>query len=81
MLINIQSIIAKKEAFWNLLDTYAHNIIIGCETWLTPNIFDDKIIPPTYKLYRTDGYGSVLVEVRTNFISQENKCVLLIYVK
>ena len=73
MLINIQSIIAKKEALWELLDTQTPDIIIGCETWVTPNIFDNKIIPPTYKLYhtdRTDGYGGVL-GVRTNTISQQ----------
>ena len=74
MLINIQSIVSKKEAFWELLDTHAPDIIIGCETWLTPNIFDNEIIPPTYKLYRTDridGYGGVLVGVRANIISQQ----------
>ena len=61
--------------FWELLDTHTPNIIIGCETWLTPNIFDNEIIPPSYKLYRTDridGYGGVLVGVRTNIISQQN---------
>ena len=74
LLINIQSIVSKKEVFWELLDTHTPDIIIGCETWLTPNIFDNEIIPPTYKLYRTDridGYGGVLVGVKTNFISQQ----------
>ena len=74
MLINIQSIVSKKEAFWELLDTHAPDIIIGCETWLRPNIFDNEIIPSIYKLYRTDcidGYAGVLVGVRTNTISQQ----------
>ena len=67
MLVIIQSIVAKKEAFWKLLDTHTPNIIVGCQTWLTPNIFDNEIIPPIYKLYCTDctdGYGGVLVGVR-----------------
>ena len=74
MLINIQSIVAKKEAFWELLDTYTPDIIVGCEAWLTPNVFDNEIILPSYKLYRTDcidGYGGVLVGVRTNINSQQ----------
>ena len=74
MLINIQSIVAKKEAFWELLDTHAPDIIVGCKTWLTPNIFDNEIIPPIYKLYctdHTDGYGGVLVGMRSNIISQQ----------
>ena len=36
--------------------------------------FDDKIIPPTYKLHHTDctnDYGGVLVGVRTNTICQQ----------
>ena len=53
---------------------YAPDIIIGCKTWLRPNIFDNEIIPSIYKLYHTDridGYGGVLVGVRTNIISQQ----------
>ena len=73
MLINIQSIVAKKEALRELLDTHTPDNIIGSETWVTPNNFDNKIIPSTYKLYHTDGtddYGGVL-GVRTNTISQQ----------
>ena len=73
MLINIQSIVAKKEALRELLDTHTPDIIIGSETWVTANNFDNKIIPPAYKLYHTDGtddYGGVL-GVRTNTISQQ----------
>ena len=32
MLINIQSIVTKKEAFWELLNIHAPDIIVRCET-------------------------------------------------
>ena len=64
--------------------THTPNTIIGCEIWLTrshenwPNIFDNEIIPPSYKLYHTDRtridhYGGVLVRVRTSMVSQQIK--------
>ena len=73
MLINIQSIISKKEVFWELLGNYSPDIIAGCEIWLTSLILDNEIIPDNnYKLYRKDrkdGYGGVLLGIKSNLFS------------
>jgi len=34
MLINIQSVLSKKEAFFELINHQNPDIILGCETWL-----------------------------------------------
>ena len=49
-------------------------MIIGCKTWLKPDVAIDEIIPPGYETYRHDrpgGYGGVLISVRSDMISQE----------
>ena len=72
MLINIQSVISKKESFWQLLDQYNPDIIFGCETWLNQSVYDNEVLPPSYKLHcndHTDGYGGVLVGVKSELPS------------
>ena len=34
LLINLQSVGNKKESFWEMLDNYSPDIVIGCKTWL-----------------------------------------------
>jgi len=73
LLINLQSIGNKKESFWEMLDNYSPDIVIGCETWLNSSILDNEIMPQNYKLYRRDrddGYGGVLIGVSTNLPSE-----------
>ena len=70
--INFQSIKAKREALWNLVESCKPDIILGCETWLKPTITNQEVMPPGYELYRNDrqdGYGGVLVAVKSNYIS------------
>jgi len=62
--INIQSVLAKREAFWELLQHHSPDIVVGYETWLNPSVLDSEIIPTSYTLYRTDrhnGYGGVMM--------------------
>ena len=54
LLINLQSILSKKESFWETLDDHTPDIVIGCETWLNSSILDNEIMPKSYKLYRKD---------------------------
>ena len=73
MLINLQSITSKKEVFWEVLEIYSPNIITGCETWVTYSILDNEVIPRNYKLYRKDrkdGYGSVLIGIKSNLLTK-----------
>ena len=73
ILLNFQSVMSKKESFWEILDSCSPDIVVGCETWLTPLILNNEIIPNNYNLYRTDrsdGYGGVLIGVNANLISE-----------
>ena len=67
--INFQSVFAKKEEFWCLIDAAKPDVIIGSETWLKPDISDSEIFPPGYHVYRkdrADGYGGVLLGISTS---------------
>ena len=52
--INFQSIKAKRESFWNLVESSKPDVILGCETWLKPTISNQEIAPPGYSIYRKD---------------------------
>ena len=71
--MNIQkSILSKKETFWESIDFYQPDFIIGCETWLNSTVFDTEILPENYKVYRkgqADGNGGVLIGVKDTFPS------------
>jgi len=67
-------VISKKASFWETIDFYDPPIICGCETWLNSNILNNEILPPSYKVYRNDradGYGGVLIGVKTNILSDQ----------
>ena len=72
--INFQSVCAKKEEFWCLIDAAKPDVIIGSETWLKPDISDSEIFPPGYHVYRkdrADGYGDVLLGISTSLNSNK----------
>jgi len=69
MVINVQSIISKKESFWQSINP---DIIFGCKTWLNQSVYDNEVLPSSYKLYRNDradGYGGVLLGVKSELPS------------
>jgi hypothetical protein len=71
---NIQSINAKKEVLWELLDSTEPDIFAGCETWLNKNIGTSEILPPGFVGYRKDrpdGYGGVMIAVSNKLISEQ----------
>ena len=74
VVVNIRSITAKKEVFWEMLSTSQPDIIIGCETWLAPSISNSEVLPANYTAFRTDradGYGGVLVGVSNDIIAEQ----------
>lgn len=85
--INFQSVKSKVHELSLLLDSAKPDIIIGCETWLKPEIHNSEIMPPNYTLYRNDrknGYEGVLIGVRSDIISSEyvnSKNIELVAVK
>ena len=54
ILLNFQSVMSKRESFWEILYSCSLDIVMGCETWLTSSILINEIIPNNYNLYRTD---------------------------
>ena len=72
--INFQSIREKKAELLNILETSEPDIVFGNETWLTSNHHSAEYFPPTYHVYRKDrkdGYGGVLLAVKSTLISHQ----------
>ena len=71
--LNCQSVISKKEVFWELLENYSPDVVVACETWLNQSIANNEFISPDYKIYRLDrddGYGGIFIAVKSNISSQ-----------
>ena len=70
MLINIQSVLSKKESFFESINNHQDlDIILECETWLNQSILNSEILPTSYSVYRNDhddGYGGVLIGTKSN---------------
>ena len=66
-------LVSKKEVFfYHLIDSSIKVDIVGTESWLKPDIHDNKVFPPGYIVYRwdRDGHGGgMFVMVKDNIIS------------
>ena len=74
MSLNIQSILAKKASFDNLMDDYNPDIVAISETWLSSDIPSHEFFPKGYHTYRkdrVDGYSGVLLACHNNISCQE----------
>ena len=72
--INFQSLYAKREEFWCLLEATKPDIIFGCETWLNPSKTYGELFPPGFDLYRRDrkdSYGGVLLGIQSSLNSHQ----------
>ena len=74
--INFQSIVNKVSEFHCLLDIEKPDVVIGTESWLTPDISNNEIFPPGYTPYRADRSattrgGGVFILVQNNIICTE----------
>lgn len=57
--INFQSMKAKREEFWSMLEYTDPDIIIASETWLKPEIKESEVLPDSYHFVaRKDRPGS-----------------------
>jgi hypothetical protein len=52
--VNCRSIYNKALEFWNLVDTYNPDIIIGTESWLREVIGNNEIFRPDFTTFRKD---------------------------
>ena len=48
LIINFQSMRAKKESFWALLEQADPDIVLAGETWLNPSIAEREMLPDNY---------------------------------
>ena len=70
--VNLQSINAQKEAFWEAISTSRPDVIIANETWLQPDMTSAEMMPPGYNVpnrnERSDGYWGVLLATSSDLI-------------
>ena len=52
--INCRSILNKTLEFWNLVDTYNTDVIIGTESWLREEINNAEVFRDDYTTFRRD---------------------------
>ena len=69
LVVNFQSIRAKRTSFWLTVEESDPDIIIGCETWLYPGIFEKEVLPNGYhfvarKDRKQNRYGGVIIAVK-----------------
>ena len=67
----------KKEEIDHLLYSTNTDIIVGTESWLTPDIKDHEVFPPDFTVYRRDREigqgGGVFIAVRADVVSLREK--------
>ena len=76
MIVNFRSLVPKRTEMWQTIQDMKPDIILGTETWLTPDVKDAEIFPPeigytVFRKDRDDGYGGVLVAVKHGLTAHE----------
>lgn len=73
--INCRSIVNKRAEIANLIDSTHVDVIVGTESWLTPEIQDSEVCPPGYNMFRKDRAqgrgGGVLILISKDYISSD----------
>ena len=55
--VNCRSICNKILEFWNLIDTYNPDVVIGMESWLSGEINNAEVFRDDYIVFRRDRYS------------------------
>ena len=74
MQVNCRSIYNKALDFWNVVDTYNPDIIIGTESWLREEIGNSEIFRADFTTFRRDRHtrgGGVFICVKNNLTCSE----------
>ena len=72
--VNCQSVKSKVPQFLNLIESTEPDIILGTESWLSPDIHDSECFQSGYSVYRKDRNvhgGGVFILVRSTITSTE----------
>jgi hypothetical protein len=60
--VNCRSIYQKVLEFWNLIETYYPDVIIGTESWLHEEISNAEVFRGDYITFRRDGCSVIVLE-------------------
>ena len=74
LILNCQSLTAKKESFQNIICTHSPDVIFGTESWLKSTVKNSEVFPNGYVVYRQDrcdGYGGVFVACCDNLATHD----------
>ena len=55
--VNCRSVYNKALEFWNLVDTYNPDVVIGTESWLKKDISNAEVFRADFTTYRRDRYA------------------------
>ena len=72
--VNCRSIYNKILEFWNLIDTYNPDVVIGTESWLSEGINNSEIFRGDYIVFRRDRHsrgGGVFICVKNQINCRE----------
>ena len=76
LVVNFQSLRAKRSSFWLLLQETNPDIIIGSETWLYPGIYEREVLPVGYHTIARrdrvqDRHGGVIIAAKDSITGTE----------
>ncbi|XP_052224149.1 uncharacterized protein LOC127839803 [Dreissena polymorpha] len=76
LVVNFQSMRAKRTSFWLLLEEIDPDIIIGSETWLYPAVYEREILPAGYHVISRrdltqDRHGGVIIASKETMIGTD----------
>ena len=71
--INCQSVSAKKDKFLTVIEDENPDIVVGTESWLTPNHYSGEIFPQQYQVFRkdrkSDAHGGVFIATKLDLVA------------
>ena len=70
--INCQSVSAKKDKFLTVIEDENPDIVVGTESWPTPNHYSGEIFPQQYQVFRkdrkSDAHGGVFIATKLELV-------------
>ena len=70
---NLQSLNAKKEVFWESVDSCQPDLIIANEIWLKPDQLNSEMMPPGFNTPIRQDRGGVMIATKQDLIDSEIK--------
>ena len=71
--INCQSVTSKKAKFLAVLEDEDPDIVVGTESWLSPEHNSSEVFPPHYQVFRkdrkSDAHGGVFIAAKTDLVA------------